>query len=132
MENKNALLRYHIFWLALGWMWITMVIFLSLTSHPLEIDVTSGDKIGHTLAYGFLMLWFVQLYPPRPIKFSIALGLIALGIAIEFAQEQTAYRRFEVGDMGADAIGVAMGLLLGETALAHGLRRIERLLKVLR
>ncbi len=107
-----------------------MVIYVSLTPHPPEIYGTSGDKIGHTLAYGFLMLWFAQLYRSRPIKFAIALGFVGLGIAIEFAQEQTGYRRFELADMGADAIGVAMGWLLGETALAQVLRGVERLLKV--
>ena len=91
--------------------------------------MTSGDKIGHVLAYTFLMSWFCQLYRTRAKKWSIALGLVALGIAIEFAQEQTGYRQFEVADMVADGIGVAMGLLLGETVLAHALRQAERLLK---
>ena len=129
LENKRAFLRYHGLWLGLGWVWIALVIFLSLTPHPPEIEMTSGDKIGHVLAYTFLMSWFTQLYRTRAKKWSIALGLVALGIAIEFAQEQTGYRQFEVADMVADGIGVAMGLLLGETVLAHALRQAERLLK---
>ena len=64
----------------------------------------------------------------RPLKLAIALGLVGLGIAIEFAQEQTGYRAFEWADMVADGMGVAMGWLLGETALAHALRQAERLL----
>lgn len=130
MENNNTFLRYHMLWLALGWAWIGLVIYLSLTPRPPEIDVIAGDRIGHLLAYAFLMLWFAQLYRLRPIKVAIALGLVGLGIAIEFAQEQTGYRAFEVGDMGADALGVAMGLLLSETALAQVLRRFERILTV--
>ena len=106
MKNKNTFLRYHPWWLALGWAWIALVVYLSLTPRPPEIDVIAGDKIGHVLAYAFLMLWFAQLYRPRPIKFAIALGLVGLGIAIEFAQQQTGYRSFEVADMGADAVGV--------------------------
>ena len=129
MKNENTVLQYHAFWLALGWVWIALVIFLSLTPHPPEIEMTSGDKIGHVLAYTFLMSWFCRLYRTRAKKWSIALGLVALGIAIEFAQEQTGYRQFEVADMVADGIGVAMGLLLGETVLAHALRQAERLLK---
>ena len=58
------------------------------------------------------MLWFAQLYRSGPKKRLIALGLIGFGIAIEFAQEQTGYRQFEVADMVADGIGVAMGLAL--------------------
>lgn len=129
MKNKNGFLRYHSWWLALGWVWIALVIYLSLTPRPPEIDLIAGDRIGHVLAYAFLMLWFAQLYRPRPIKFAIALGLVGLGIAIEFAQEQTGYRAFELADMGADAIGVATGLGLGETALAKALRQVERRLK---
>ena len=128
LENKRAFLRYHGLWLALGWVWITLVVFVSLTPHPPEIEMTSGDKIGHVLAYTFLMLWFSQLYQTRPKKWSIALGLFALGIAIEFAQEQTGYRQFEMADMGADGIGVAIGLFLGESVLTHALRQAERLL----
>ena len=129
MENNNPALRFHRFWLVLGWVWIAIVTYLSLTPHLSEIDVPSGDKIGHTLAYGFLMLWFAQLYRARPITLAIALGLVALGIALEFAQEQTGYRAFELADMGANAIGVAIGWLLGKTALAHLLRHMERILK---
>ncbi len=126
MKNKNTFLRYHPWWLALGWVWVATVIYLSLTPRPPEIDVIAGDKIGHVLAYAFLMLWFAQLYRPRLIKFAIALGLVGLGIAIEFAQEQTGYRAFELADMGADVVGVAIGLFLGETALTHVLRQVER------
>ena len=128
MNNENTVLRHHRFWLALGWAWIALVIFLSLMPHPPEIEMRSGDKIGHLLAYAYLMLWFCQLYRARPRKLAIALGLVGLGIAIEFAQEQTGYRAFEWADMVADGMGVALGLLLGETALAHALRQTERLL----
>jgi VanZ family protein len=126
MKNKNTLLRYHALWLGLGWTWIAIVVYLSLTPHPPEIDLTSGDKLGHSMAYAFLMLWFAQLYRARPMKLAIALGLVALGVAIEFAQEQTGYRQFEYADMVADAVGVAIGLLLGETALGYVLRQFER------
>ena len=127
VENKKVFLRYHGLWLALGWVWIGLVIFLSFMPHPPKIEMQSGDKIGHALAYAFLMLWFTQLYRTRPIKLSIALGLIGLGVAIEFAQQQTGYRAFELADMAADAIGVARGWLLGATVLGHALRQVEGL-----
>ena len=126
MDNKMTLLRRHRLWLTLGWAWIALVVYLSHSPRPPEIHMPSGDKIGHIAAYTFLMLWFVQLYQSRSVKFAIALGLGGLGIAIEFAQEQTGYRTFEVADMWADAMGVALGLLLGRTPLATVLRRVEQ------
>jgi VanZ family protein len=37
--------------------------------------------------------------------------MVALGIALEYAQRATGYRSFEVADMAADALGVAVGWL---------------------
>ena len=124
---ETQMLRFQPFWLALGWVWVALVIYLSLTPHPPELSVMSGDKIGHTIAYLFLMLWFAQIYRSLSTRMRIAMGLVILGIAIEFAQEQTGYRRFEVADMGADAIGVAIGWLLSFTPLRETLRLAERI-----
>ena len=129
MNNNSNFLYFHKFWLALGWGWMAYVLYLSLIPEPPGPDGPWWDKIGHTVSFTFLMLWFAQLFRSRRTKLWIALGLIGFGIAIEFAQEQTGYRQFEVGDMVADGFGVAMGLLLGETVLAHALRQAERLLK---
>ena len=129
MKDINTVLHFHKFWLALGWVWIAYVIYLSLIPEPPGMDGPWWDKIGHSMAYAALMLWFTQLYRSRVKKCWVALGLVALGIAIEFAQEQTGYRHFEVADMVADALGVAIGLLLGETLFAHMLRWVEELIK---
>jgi VanZ family protein len=129
MKNNSTFLQFHKFWLALGWGWMAYVLYLSLIPEPPGPDGPWWDKIGHTVSFTFLMLWFAQLFRSRRTKLWIALGLVAFGVAIEFAQEQTGYRHFEAADMGADAIGVAIGLLLAETPLALVLRQVERLLK---
>lgn len=57
-------------WLFIGWGLVAFVIYLSLVSGPLPIDAIAGDEntrrllygISHVLAYGTLMLWFLQLY----------------------------------------------------------------------
>jgi VanZ family protein len=125
MKNNQSFLRFHAFWLALGGLWILGVIYLSLIPEPPGIDGPWGDKLGHAAAYTALMLWFAQLYPIRSNRLWAALGLIALGIAIEFAQEQTGYRKFEVADMFADALGVAVGFILAETPLRRALELVE-------
>ena len=96
-------------WLAIGIGLIVVVIWLSLTPHPVEIPVEQGDKLGHFAAYGTLMFWFAQLDARQRTRLAYAIGFVALGVALEFAQGLTDYRTFEVADMVANAIGVLLG-----------------------
>ena len=98
--------------MAVGWGLVAAIWWLSLTPRPPQIDVDQGDKIGHLLAYGALMLWFCLLYPRTKTRLGYAAGFIAMGIAIEFVQGWTGYRSFEVADMVADALGVFAGWTL--------------------
>jgi hypothetical protein len=84
---------------------------LSLMPDPPSIGVEQGDKIGHMAAYAALMLWFAQLQRHGRTRLPMAIRLIALGIALEFAQEWTGVRMFSIADMGADAAGIALGWL---------------------
>jgi len=93
---------------ALGWALIAAVVWLSLTPAPLSIDVDQGDKLGHALAYGATMFWFAALYRRTAVRLRYAIGLVALGIALEFIQGHVG-RDFELADMLADAIGVGLG-----------------------
>jgi VanZ family protein len=94
--------------LALGWAWVAAVVYLSLTPAPPRIELEGGDKLGHFLAYAALTYWFCQFYFHKARLF-FALGFVAMGIALEFAQRATGYRSFELADMAANAIGVAAG-----------------------
>jgi VanZ family protein len=72
------------------------------------VDFKLVDKLEHLAAYGALMFWFAFLYRRTPARAAYALGFIAMGIAIEFIQPYTG-RDFELADMLADALGVALG-----------------------
>lgn len=93
-------------YLAAGWAWAAAIVWLSLTPSQPTIDVTHGDKAGHFFAYAVLMFWFAQLYTRRVF---FAVGFVAMGIALEFAQDATGYRSFDLGDMAANALGVLAG-----------------------
>ena len=67
-----------------------------------------ADKLEHAFAYASIMFWFAQLYVRKPVRLAYAVGFVALGIALEFVQAQVG-RDFELGDMAADAAGVALG-----------------------
>ena len=95
--------------LAIGWAMIGVILWLSLTPQPPQVDFEHSDKVGHFLAYGGLMYWFCQIYRTSRARLACAAAFIAMGIAIEFVQGWTGYRSFEVYDMVADALGVLLG-----------------------
>ena len=118
-------LRYFRWWLALGWLIVLAVIFLSLISSvPVNIPVQFSDKLGHFIAYAVLMGWFVQLFQSRGILIIHAVLLIGMGVGLEFAQEYHS-RHLEYADMVANTIGVLFGLLLFFTPLRTLLLRFE-------
>jgi VanZ family protein len=98
-------------WRAVGFGLVILVMWLSLTPHPIDIPVEQGDKLGHFAAYATLMFWFAQLDTRHRMRLAYAIGFIALGVALEFAQRLTDYRTFEVADMGAETVGVLFAWL---------------------
>lgn len=55
------------------------------------------------------MFVFCQIYDQSRTRLVYAAGFIAMGVALEYAQRMTGYRNFDVLDMLADAVGVALG-----------------------
>jgi VanZ family protein len=95
----------------IGVVLILSVVYLSLTPHPVELPGEQGDKYGHVLAYATLMLWYALIYPRSRERIGLAVGFVCMGIGLEFLQRLTHYRTFDVADMAADALGVAVGWL---------------------
>jgi glycopeptide antibiotics resistance protein len=56
------------------------------------------------------MFWFCQIYIKKKIRIAYAAGFIAMGVALEFVQGRLGYRTYDVLDMGANALGVLLGL----------------------
>ena len=113
-------------WLAIGYALVALIVFLSLTPRPPALEFEQGDKLGHLLAYGTLMFWFCQFYARRATRAAYAAGFVAMGIALEFIQGATGYRSFELLDMGADALGVAIGWVVAVLTGPDLMQRIER------
>lgn len=121
--------RYPKIWLILGWSGIALLVWFSLASLTLYIDVEYGDKWIHLLTYALLMGWFVQLYSRGPLILLHALLLMLLGVMLEFLQTQTG-RHFEVADMLANTLGVTLGGITALTPLRDRLLWLERKLFV--
>ncbi|HET7198440.1 MAG TPA: VanZ family protein [Burkholderiales bacterium] len=99
-----------LFFVAFGWALVALIVWLSLTPSPpsLDLGIPQADKLGHFSFYGLAMFWFARLYLRTPVRAAYAAGFIAMGIALEFIQAHVG-RDFEVADMAADAVGVALG-----------------------
>ena len=116
-------------WLVLGWLLVLFVIYVSVMPDPVQLPVVEGDKFGHVLAYASLMSWFANLYELPARRMQFAIGFIALGIALEFVQQSTGYRSFEIADMAADAAGVAVGWLIAPPRIPNYLQGMGKLLQ---
>ena len=128
-QTRKLNIRPRQLWLVLGWLLILLVIVLSLAPVSIEVPVEEGDKLGHVAAYAVLMFWFGNHYETLTRRSVLAIGFVALGIALEFVQGWTGYRTFEVADMAADALGVAVGWALAPPRLPNFLQRIEKFIR---
>ena len=123
-------LRREKLWVGIGLAFVCLTIFLSVTPDPVRAPTVDDFKTGHIIAYAWCMLWFAQIWKDATHRLVIALGLIVMGVALEFIQDMLPWHRdFAVSDMVDDAIGVGIGFVLGYTPLANILRSIEAKIK---
>ncbi|MGD2052752.1 MAG: VanZ family protein [Gammaproteobacteria bacterium] len=128
MEKLNPDLRYRKLWLLIGYLMIALVIYLSLTSSPLQIDANLPyqDKVFHALAYFVLTFWFMQIYHIRHHVVRWLVFFLCLGLLLEYLQGFDPHRFSEMGDMVANALGVMLAAGLSMTPLRYALTRLER------
>lgn len=114
-------------WLSLWCVAILAVIALSLVPPPPMTVPRGFDKVEHMIGYLLLSAGAVLLSASRSAQLKAGLGLIALGIALEFAQALlTQTRAAEPADALANTAGVVIGLLLAYSPLARGLVWVDR------
>ena len=92
-------LKFKKFWLILGLGSVALVLFLSLAPDLPDTGVPEGMKVGHVLAYSWLMLWFAQIYRSTTARYRLAITFCLMGIGLEYVQGLTDYRGFEYSDM---------------------------------
>ena len=120
-------LKYRRIWLILGWGMVFLVAVLSLIPSPQVLGpMLPSDIVIHLLAYSSLMLWFGCIYSTGRRYLVLGLGLILIGIVLEFLQGMTSYRSFEYKDMLVDVFGVLLGWLLSMTRISSLLIFVEQ------
>ncbi|MFC5571313.1 VanZ family protein [Lysobacter yangpyeongensis] len=117
-------------WLAVWGLAIAAVVVLSLTPPPAMSVPRNFDKVEHLVGYGGLSAFAVLLFAGWRGQVRAGLGLVALGVALEFAQALlTRTRMADPADALANATGVALGLLLALTPAARWLQRLDARLR---
>ena len=118
-------LRYRPLWIAIGFVLVALVIYLSLATEAPDPGRIEGVKSGHLTAYFVLMLWFGQIFRSWWQRLLIGLALTLMGIGLEYAQGMTSYRTFAYTDMRDNALGVVLGLAAALTPLGTALGKVE-------
>ena len=116
MPESNPELRYFKLWLAVGYALMAFIIYMSLTSDPIEIDLDYPypDKFFHALAYFSLMGWFAQMFHVQGQRLAFAVAFIIMGVILEYMQSFDPARFYETEDMIANTLGVAIAVLLAK------------------
>lgn len=119
-------LRHPRWWSGLWIAGIAIVVVLSLAPSVPMPDVPDGDKLGHFLAYFALAASAVQLYARWPALLGAGIGLVLLGIGLEYAQGAlTDTRMQDPADALANTLGVIAGLATRLTPMRDLLLRID-------
>jgi VanZ family protein len=122
-------LKLLILWQAIGWVYVALVVYESLTPSPPELPGFPGsDKLAHFGLYTIMMLWFGSIYEPGKRLMLLGVVFFMLGAMLELAQGATGYRSMEVADMISNTVGLLAGGLLAKTRVCFALVRLEALL----
>jgi VanZ family protein len=124
-SDRSMPLRFRRLWIIGGLGFVLLVVYLSLTPDPIDLGEPEGLKIGHMVAYGWLMIWFAQIYRTMGRRLLLAAAFCALGVALEYLQAMTDYRVFAYSDMLFNATGLVVGLVMAYTPLQNCLRLFE-------
>jgi len=130
LVNTHPELKLSFLWLSLGCVMVALVIYLSLTSSPVETGLSFPyqDKVFHAFAYFVLMTWFAQIYHGRFQRNVIAVMLVIMGVMLEYLQSFDPNRFYEYADMFANSTGVVLGLLVTLTGVKNCLIRFEKVI----
>ena len=115
-------------WAGLWCVGVAATVVLSLMPVPdLGRLPSGGDKLEHFVTYALLAAGAVQLYPRWRSLLSVGIGLVVMGIGLEYAQGAlTTDRMMDGMDALANTLGVIAGLGTQLTPWRDLLLRLDR------
>jgi hypothetical protein len=124
--QTSGRLHWHTWWVLLGALIMGWTLWMALTPDPgITLTFPYGDKLLHATTFCSLMGWWGNVYRERRPRGWAALGCLAFGIFIEFAQWLDPPRDADALDVVADGIGILVALMLLRTPLASVLASLE-------
>jgi len=99
-----------------AWFWNDKVKVLTAFSH--------FDKLLHATTFLVLVVWFSGQYR-RPAYWGIAAGLMLFGGVIEICQLMVSNRTASWGDIGANTVGIIIGITVAMLGLGGWSLRVE-------
>jgi hypothetical protein len=87
-----------------------------------------SDKWMHGITFAALAIWYAGQYARR-FYWVLATGLLIFGALIEACQSMLSYRTAESGDLVADVLGIAAGILVALTGIGGWSLRFENWLR---
>ncbi|MDP3919876.1 MAG: VanZ family protein [Candidatus Omnitrophota bacterium] len=126
-------------WLALGVTLISVMVVFAVTpisKNGIAWSLNSLAALGlplflrcdstlHVSTYFLLTLWFAQLVK-RVHHNKLAVGMILLGLSVEFLQPAIGTRSFQIHDILANSLGILAGYWVARTPASLLLRRLDR------
>jgi hypothetical protein len=118
------------FWIAGGVGLLAMALYLGVAPAGNLPATGVGDTVEHASCFLVLTFWFSGIASAR-FHLPLGVALFLFGVALEWAQYATARGRVaDLGDLGANSIGIALGLSLAAVGLGDWMRWVEtRLLR---
>jgi len=119
-------LRWRRTWLALGALWLFVMLVVCLMPQRPGQSVAGLDKAQHFLSWALVTVWWASLLERRAYAW-LAAAMLAFGIGIEFAQDWMALgRQADWRDVVANACGVAGGLVAAAVNRGGWFALVER------
>jgi hypothetical protein len=82
------------------------------------------DKWIHGITFLVLSLWFSGLYE-KSRYWIVGIALLVFGFVIEGCQMMVSYRTADWIDVGADVVGIILGLMVGIVSIGGWCQRAE-------
>lgn len=125
MNHVQPGLRFAWLWLSLGVLLLLGIATACLLPSQDVPDLIGSDKLKHFVAFGLLAFWFGSIVVRADLPW-VGVAVVAIGGLIELLQGSMGLGRDpEWLDWVADALGVALGLVLALTPLGQWARWFE-------
>ncbi len=99
-------------WRILFFCALAFALFMSLIPGKWDPTRFINDKVKHVLTFMVLFLLVDLAFPMAELPWWKPAGLMAFGVFIEVCQQMTRNRRFSIGDIVANGVGIGLYLLI--------------------